>query len=70
MVIKTGELAPVVTLPPQKWRFFENVLLNEAIWCTIFHHVKHLTAHLLGCLFTLEQDGQKKWRGHTPKSEK
>ena len=24
--------------------------LNEAIWCTIFHHVKHLTVCLMGCL--------------------
>ena len=51
-------------------------VLNKAIWCTIFHHVKYLTACLLGCLFfTLEQDSQKvegpcpqpeKWRGHWP----
>ena len=27
---------------PQKLKLFEHVVLNEAIWCTIFHHVKHL----------------------------
>ena len=46
--------------PLRSWSFFENVGLNEAIWCTIFHHVKHLTACLLGTFFTVEQDGQKR----------
>ena len=47
--------------PLRSWNFFENVGSNEAIWCTIFHHIKHLTACLLRCFFflTLEQDGQK-----------
>ena len=47
--------------PLRSWSFFENVGSNEAIWCTIFHHVKHLTACLLRFFFlkTLEQDGQK-----------
>ena len=65
MVIKIGALAPAVALarrrggvlgmwPLRSWSFFENVVLNEAIWCTIFHHIKHLTACLLGC-----QDSQK-----------
>ena len=60
-------------MPPlRSWSFFENVVLNEAIWCTIFHHVKHLTACLMGCLLqcTLQQDSQKKWRGHAPTSLK
>ena len=39
--------------------FFENVVFSEAIWCTIFHHVKHLTARLTGVPFILEQDSQK-----------
>ena len=26
----------------RSWSFFENVILNEAVWCTIFHHVKHV----------------------------
>ena len=34
--------------PLRSWSFFENIGLNEAIWCTIFHHVKHSTAYLLG----------------------
>ena len=90
MVIKTGALAPAVALarrrargvseggcgPLRSWSFFENVVLNEAIWCTIFHHVKHLAALSSGVFFTLEQDSQKsggamppqseKWRGHWP----
>ena len=37
--------------PLRSWSFFENVGLNEAIWCTILHHVKHLTAFLLGLFF-------------------
>ena len=45
--------------PLRSWSFFENIGLNEAIWCTIFHHIKHSTACLLGHFFTLEQDGQK-----------
>ena len=45
--------------PSEVGAFFENVVLNEAIWCTIFHHVKRLTARLLGVSFNLEQDGQK-----------
>ena len=46
--------------PFRSWSFFENVVLDEAIWCTIFHHVKHLTACVLGYVsFTLEQDSQK-----------
>ena len=69
--VSEGRCAPL-----RSWSFFENVGLNEAIWCTIFHHVKHLTACLLGRFFTLQQDGQKsggamlpqseKWRGHWP----
>ena len=35
----------------RSWSFFENVVLDEAIWCTIFHHVKHVTASLLGSVF-------------------
>ena len=36
-------------VPPREvGAFFENIGLNEAIWCTIFHHVKHSTACLLG----------------------
>ena len=72
--VKNGASVPAVALarrrgvcegecaPLRSWSFFENVGLNEAIWCTIFHHVKHLTACLLGCFFfffTLQQDGQK-----------
>ena len=50
-------------VPLKSWSFFENVGSNEAIWCTIFHHVNHLK-HLTACLlrwffFTLEQDRQK-----------
>ena len=37
-------------LPSEVGDFFENVVFNETIWCNIFHHVKHLTACLLGCL--------------------
>ena len=37
--------------PLRSWSFFENVVSNEAIWCTIFHHIKHLTACLLRCFF-------------------
>ena len=45
--------------PLRSWSSFENIGLNEAIWCTIFRHVKHSTACLFGAFFTLEQDGQK-----------
>ena len=64
------------TSPLRSWSFFENVGSNEVIWCTVFHHVKQLTACLLRYFFTLEQDGEKsggarppqseKWRGHLP----
>ena len=37
--------------------FFLNVVLNIAIWCTIFHHVKQ--QHVYWGVLTLEQDGQK-----------
>ena len=64
---------PVVTLarrrgvsegdvpPSEVGAFFENVVLNEVIWCTIFHHVKHLGPNSMstGVSFTLEQDYQK-----------
>ena len=55
--------------------FFENVVLNEAIWWTIFYHVKHLTAHLVGCLSLWNRTVKKKvgpspqfekWRDHCP----
>ena len=62
--------------PLRSWSFFENVVLNEAIWCTIFHHVKHLTACLMGCLLLYNRivkkvEGpcphqSKKWRGYCP----
>ena len=67
MVIKTGALAPAGALgrgggclmPPSEVRaFFEIVVLNEVIWWTFFHHVKHLTV-CLGVSFTSEQDSQK-----------
>ena len=51
-----------LNVPPQKLKFFfflKKKGLNEAIWCTIFHHVKHLTACLLGRFLPLEQDCQK-----------
>ena len=51
----------------RSWSFFENVSSNEAIWCTIFHHLKHLTACLLRCFFFYFRTGwSKKWRGHAP----
>ena len=70
MAIKIGALAPAVVLarrrgclrrdvPPHKLELSENEVLNKAIWCTIFHHVKHLTVCLRGAFFTLEQDSQK-----------
>ena len=37
--------------PLRSWSFLENVGLNEAIWCTIFHHVKHLTARVYWVIF-------------------
>ena len=81
---KMGAKAPAVALarcrglseggcaPLRSRSFFENIVLNEAIWCTIFHHFKHLTASLqLGCLLPcLLQNKRvkkkKKWRGHAP----
>ena len=45
-------------MPPQELElFFLNVVLNIAIWCTIFHHVKQ--QHVYWGVLTLEQDGQK-----------
>ena len=55
--------------PLRSWSFFENVVLNGAIWCTIFHHVKHLTACLMGCLLLYNRIVIK-WRGHAPTSLK
>ena len=56
-----------VSIPLRSWIFFENVVLNEAIWCPSSHHVKHTTACLLqGVTFTLEQDGQKSGRAMPP----
>ena len=52
--------------PLRSWSFFENVGLNEAIWCTIFRHVKHLTACLLAVFFYFRTGWSKKWRGHAP----
>ena len=52
--------------PLRSWSFFENVGLNEAIWCTIFHHVKNLTACLLGHFFYFTTGRAKKWTGHCP----
>ena len=57
--VKNGASVPAVALarrrgvwggmcPLRSWSFFENIGLNEAIWCTIFHHVKHSTSCLLG----------------------
>ena len=58
-------------VPPEKVELFlENVGLNESIWCTISHHVKHLTACLLGRFFYFRTGRSKKWRGHAPQSEK
>ena len=49
------------------WSFFkfENVGSNEAIWCTIFHHVKHW-----GVFIYFRTKWSKKWRGHAPQCEK
>ena len=62
--------------PLRSWSFFENVSSNETIWCTIFHHVKHLTACLFRCFFFVlnfrtgwsKKVGgmSEKWRGHWP----
>ena len=52
--------------PSEVGAFFENVGSNEVIWCTIFHHVKHLTACLLRCFFYFRTGWSKKWRGHAP----
>ena len=81
--VKNGASAPAVALarrrvvseggcgPLRSWSFFENVDSNEVIWCTIFHHVKRLTACLLRCFFFNFRKGwSKKWRGHAPQSEK
>ena len=78
MEVQNGALAPAVGL--EVGAFFENVVLNEAIWCTIFHHVKHFNSMSTGMFFTVEQAeriGQsksggamppqsEKWRGHCP----
>ena len=76
--VKNGASAPAVVLarrrgvseggcaPLRSWSFFENVGSNEVIWCTIFHHVKQLTACLLRYFFTLEQDGQKSGGARPP----
>ena len=49
--------------PPEKLELFENVVLNEAIWCTIFHHFKHKQqaagVSFTMLTFTLEQNDQK-----------
>ena len=56
--------------PPLRSRsFFE----NEAIWCTIFHHFKHLTASLLLGVFYhvyFRTGGSKKVEGPCPPSLK
>ena len=44
-------MASVMTTTNRAYCPFQNVGLNEAIWCTIFHHVKHLTACLLAAFF-------------------
>ena len=54
----------------RSWSFFENVVLDEAIWCTIFHHVKHVTASLLGSVFYFRTGRSKKWRGHSPQQSR
>ena len=68
-LIKTGANVWGGMCPPQKLELFENVVLNEVIWCTIFHHDNHLTALLLGCL-SLQNRTVKKVRGHAPPSLK
>ena len=68
MAIKTSALVPAVALAwcigvsggmcPLRSHFLENVVFNEAIWCTIFHHDKHYQ-HIYWDVYHLEQDGQK-----------
>ena len=55
--------------PLRSWSFFENIGLNEAVWCTIFHHVK-LQQHVYWGIFYFRTGRSKKWRGHAPQSEK
>ena len=47
--------------PPPKLELFENLVLSKAIWCTIFHTVKHVIYCL--CVLVLrdlfERTGQK-----------
>ena len=59
-----------VMCPLKNLSFFKNVVLNEAIWCSIFHYVKHLTACLLGDCLLLKNRMFKKVEGPCPQSEK
>ena len=43
----------------RSWNFFENVVLNEAIWCTFFHYVINIYSMSTGVSFTVEQVSQK-----------
>ena len=46
--------------PPEKLELFENVVLNEAIWCTIFKYKQQAAGVSFTMLtFTLEQNDQK-----------
>ena len=54
--IKTGAIALAARLRDtggvcRSWSFFENIVLNDAIWCTIFHHVILFNSmYAAGCL--------------------
>ena len=54
--------------PPQKLELSLKCrpYLNDAIWSTVFHRVKHLTACLQGCLLYFWTGRSNKWRGHAP----
>ena len=60
-------------VPLRIWRIFENVVLNDTIWCTIFHIfyiVQHVSSQLgFHWLFICNQTHfmqtlSQKWRGH------
>ena len=47
-----------IMCPLRSWSFFENVGLNEAIWCTFLIMLNILFGVFFFFFFTLEQDGE------------
>ena len=53
-------------IPSEVGSFFENVVLNEAIWCTIFHHFSYSLSFVSLSYEGPKTGWSKKWVGQAP----